>query len=293
LANIAIELSKAIEERNRLGLPGAASARLVASGSGWEVSDVLCTSGPGDRTFEERHSQYCLAIVLAGTFQYRSSTGQALMTPGSLLLGNFGDCFECGHQHATGDHCLAFHYEPEFFQRLAFDLGVRKQRFRRNRLHPVPQFSSAVAKAATVLGLDHENGISWEELGIELAARALQFDEDRVSPPMLPSGAAASVTRVLRRIEHDSQSALNLAELATEARLSPYHFLRTFHSLTGVTPHQYLLRSRLRKAALRLAEEPSKVLDIALDCGFGDVSNFNRTFRREFGVTPREWRRAR
>jgi AraC family transcriptional regulator len=37
-----------------------------------------------------------------------------------------------------------------------------------------------------------------------------------------------------------------------------------------------------REAALRLAAEPSKVLDIALDCGFGDVSNFNRTFRAEF-----------
>jgi len=71
--------------------------------------------------------------------------------------------------------------------------------------------------------------------------------------------------------------------------LSPYHFLRTFERLTGVTPHQYILRARLREAALRLAE-PGRVLDIALDCGFGDLSNFNRTFRAEFGVSPRIFR---
>jgi AraC-like DNA-binding protein len=48
---------------------------------------------------------------------------------------------------------------------------------------------------------------------------------------------------------------------------------------------------RLREAATRLAAaEPVKILDIALDSGFGDVSNFNRAFRTEFGVSPRGFR---
>ena len=81
-----------------------------------------------------------------------------------------------------------------------------------------------------------------------------------------------------------------LKELAQEAGLSPYHFLRTFEQLTGVTPHQFILRARLRQAAMRLSTEPTKILDIALDCGFGDISNFNRAFRAEFGVNPRLYR---
>jgi AraC family transcriptional regulator len=43
---------------------------------------------------------------------------------------------------------------------------------------------------------------------------------------------------------------------------------------------------------MRLAAEAARVLDIALDRGFGDVSNFNRAFRAEFGVSPRVWRRC-
>jgi transcriptional regulator GlxA family with amidase domain len=54
-----------------------------------------------------------------------------------------------------------------------------------------------------------------------------------------------------------------------------------------------VLRARLREAAIRLVTEPGNVLDIALDCGFGDVSNFNRPFRTEFGASPRNYRRAR
>lgn len=118
----------------------------------------------------------------------------------------------------------------------------------------------------------------------------MQLDSS-LSPrgPFALPGALARVTRVIRRIEHESEGSHPLAELAREARLSPYHFLRTFQSLAGVTPHQHLLRLRLRLAAIRLSE--TKILDIALDRGFGDISNFNRMFRAEFGVSPRAYRK--
>jgi AraC-like DNA-binding protein len=60
-----------------------------------------------------------------------------------------------------------------------------------------------------------------------------------------------------------------------------------------VTPHQYVLRARLRHAALRLADEDTKIVDIAFDSGFNDVSNFNHAFRVEFGMSPRVWRMQR
>jgi AraC-like DNA-binding protein len=92
-------------------------------------------------------------------------------------------------------------------------------------------------------------------------------------------------------IDRHPDAALTLGELARESGLSLYHFLRTFECLTGLTPHQYVRRTRLREAAMRLAAESDKVLDIALDSGFGDVSNFNRAFRSEFGMSPTAYRK--
>jgi transcriptional regulator GlxA family with amidase domain len=132
---------------------------------------------------------------------------------------------------------------------------------------------------------------SWEELAARLAAQAMQV-EDGTAAPRTPVSAAsiARVTETVRLIEECSERVLTLADLAHAANLSPFHFLRTFEDLTGVTPHQYLARMRLRKVAKRLLLDPAKILDVALDSGFGDVSNFNRAFRAEFGVTPRVYR---
>jgi AraC-like DNA-binding protein len=292
LAKIAAELDRALARRALHGTPGRTTGRLLARGDGWAVEDVICTSGPTDRPFEEQHSQVSIAIVVAGTFQYRSTTGHALMTPGSMLLGNAGQCFECGHEHGVGDRCISFHYTPEYFERIAVDAGASGTTidFRTPHLPPVRDSASIVAHACA--GLVGRDDMSWEEIGVRLAARAaLLTGRPPRAPTIMPSRVLARVTRTVRAIERRSSAPLTLRELAAEAGLSPYHFLRTFERLTGVTPHQYLRRSRLREAAMRLSIEPAKVIDVAFDCGFADVSNFNRAFRAEFGASPRAYRR--
>ena len=79
---------------------------------------------------------------------------------------------------------------------------------------------------------------------------------------------------------------INLEDAATQAGISPYHFLRLFSNVVGVTPHQYLVRSRLRHAARRLTDDDSAITEIAYDVGFGDLSNFVRTFHRAAGASP-------
>jgi len=60
------------------------------------VSDVICSAGPHDRSFEEQHSDVCIAMVIEGSFQYESGAGRELMTPGSLCWETQGSISSAG-----------------------------------------------------------------------------------------------------------------------------------------------------------------------------------------------------
>jgi AraC-like DNA-binding protein len=275
------------------------TARVLARGDGWRVSDVVCGAGPRDRPFEEQHSAACIAIVVEGSFQYQSSGGRELMTPGSLLLGNAGQYFHCGHEHGTGDRCVSFAYEPRYFECFVAEAGLKRRnaRFSQLRVPAVRELSPLVARTCARLaeskGRNSNSGnIEWEEISLELAGRTLEVaGGSKLNPGTFPA-AEARVTRVVRMIETRPELDYGLGVLAREARLSQFHFLRIFRQITGLTPHQYVRRTRLRRAATRLALEPAQVLDIALDSGFGDVSNFNHAFHAEFGVSPTSFRKT-
>ena len=131
-----------------------------------------------------------------------------------------------------------------------------------------------------------------EEIAFEVAGAVVEAAAQAGREPPSTTRHHARIARVLRQMGSRSEAPYALAGLAREAAMSPYHFLRTFKRVTGVTPHQWLLRARLHEAALRLGATRDSVTDIALDVGFEDLSNFMRTFRAEFGTSPRRYRLA-
>jgi AraC family transcriptional regulator len=265
----------------------------VAAGPGWSVGDFICRAGPHDRPFEERHETTCIAIVTAGTFQYRATHGEAVLAPGALLLGNEGHCFKCGHEHAAGDRCLAFHFAPEYWESIVAGVPrARHSAFRIPRLPPLPRLMPIIAAAEAAR--DAGDGAALEELALRLAGAAVGLLTDqppatrRVSPR-----DTRRITRALRQIEADSDAALSLAQLARVAAMSPYHFLRTFRRVVGMTPHQYVLRTRLHRAAVRLRRGDDPIGAVAFETGFNDLSTFNHRFRRLMGESPSTYRAHR
>ncbi|MFC0403344.1 helix-turn-helix transcriptional regulator [Paraburkholderia rhizosphaerae] len=297
MGKIAAQLNDALRERAAAGARGMLAARPLAAGDGWSVTDMLCTLGPRDAAFGERHDGVCIAAVVAGSFAYRSADGHALLTPGALLLGNDGACFECGHRHGAGDRCISFRYQPDYFESLAADAGITSgvTRFACASVAPLRALSPLIASACT--GIVPGASLAWDELAVEFAVAALQAAgaHARTHRRERAPGAAAwsRVAQAARLIDHAPEAPHTLHTLAQACGLSDFHFLRSFERVAGVTPHQYLLRARLRQAALQLVDTDAsheRVVDIAFGCGFNDLSNFNHAFRAEFGMSPRSWR---
>jgi AraC family transcriptional regulator len=253
------------------------------------VVDYRCSAGPAEKPFAEMHTGHSISYVRKGSFGYTSRGVAHELVAGSVLLGYPQDEFICTHDHHVGgDECLAFHLSPGIVDLMEKD----RQVWQNGSLPPLPELmvlgelAHAVAHGRSDVGLD--------EVGLWLAARMAQLVSPRRSGV---SGARSNdrkrAVEAAMWIHAHSHESLALEHVAQQVGLSSFHFLRLFSKVIGVTPHQYLVRSRLAHAAQLLAQDGRSVTDIALDVGFADLSNFVRTFGRAAGISPLAFRKLR
>src|ERR1700720_3548606 len=132
-----------------------------------------------------------------------------------------------------------------------------------------------------------------EALGIVLTHELIRINDDgRFRGPVSRGGLAPwQQKRVAAYIEEHVADEIPLATLAELARLSPYHFSRSFKHSFGMPPHRYHANRRIEQAKRLLANRELSVTAIALDVGFSETSTFTAAFHRLTGQTPSGYRR--
>lgn len=109
---------------------------------------------------------------------------------------------------------------------------------------------------------------------------------------MLTNTAFVRLCRARDRLRETGDRRRSIEEIAREAAMSPFQFIRRFHSLFGETPHQYRIRARLERAKRLLAASNASVTDVCLDVGFTSLGTFSDLFARRVGIAPSRYRRT-
>jgi AraC-like DNA-binding protein len=250
------------------------------------VYETRCAPVPAERPETEVHRRHSVSYARRGSFAVRKRGVAHELVTGSILVGHPGDEYVCTHEQRCGDECLSFHFAPE----VVAGLGDRRDVWRTPCVPPLAELvvlgelAQAAASGASDVGLD--------EAGLALATRFVAVAGGRRERRAATARDRRRAVAAAIWIDDNAHEAIDLEAAADVAGLSPFHFLRLFAGVLGVTPHQHLVRARLRRAARLLAEEERTITDVAFAVGFGDLSNFVRTFHRAAGLTPRAFRRA-
>jgi len=271
------------------------SMTCISPSGSLKIYDYRCEIGLGAEPFVERHDRASISFVRKGSFGYRTRGQYFELVAGSVLVGRAGDEYVCSHDHVCGDECLSFQLAPELVE----TIGDHKSIWSIGALPPMPELMvlAELADAAAARRSD----VALDEAGLLMAARFVEMAGGAASAKSVSSGKKPAINpaRDRRRaveaalwLEEHAHEAVDLDTISRQAGLSAFHFLRLFARVLGVTPHQYLVRCRLRHAARLLADPARSITDVAFDVGFADLSNFVRTFRRAAGLSPRAFRKA-
>ncbi|MGR4068590.1 helix-turn-helix domain-containing protein [Billgrantia sp. C5P2] len=220
-----------------------------------------------DRVLSDRHGYHQLLLGLDGALELESAGRLTHVTRGMLAPVASGDVH---HYLAPGDNRVLVLDLPEAWcEALAFE-GLLQGQVRR-----LPE--ELVACGERLDGTGQSLG-RWLELALAAGGR-------RAVPPRL------KLLELLPAVRADLAHPWRVADMAVRCHLAEAVFARQFRALTGLSPHEWLVRQRLAHACELLRVGGASLTEVALACGFADSAHFSHSFRRRHGVSPSEWRR--
>ena len=275
-------------------------------------STRLMRTKVNDVNLTRHRSRLSVRWIERGSYTYEVEGQRYLMRPGNFLLINDGQHYNSAIEEKQLTESFTLSFDPTLASDVALSLSRSREWLLDNE--PVPaEPPSFFVNTYSVEGeyrklLDRFVRVGRGDLrDVSLAdsfyklMEQLLLDQQGVRRSMSQLSAARRTTReeLYRRVSrardfihaHQGQS-LSVEAIAYEARLSPYHFLRTFKQVFGLSPHQYLLNLRLNRARALMSaggKRPPLSL-IALHCGFEDLSSFSKAFKRRFGQSPGRFR---
>jgi AraC-like DNA-binding protein len=239
------------------------------------------------------HEDLCLGLVMGGAINLRTRTRSGVASAGSFVLINSDEVHQGWPAADDGWKCRTIHIHPTAIQRVADEhrsFGTNPTvAFR------TPTFDDAsLAKRLLDLHRHSEgNGSSLERQSLIVAlissllkhhaATRIELHDRYIEPQ--------AVTRAREFLDENLSEKVTLDNLAAVAELTPFRLLRSFRKAIGLTPHEYQLQARVRRAHARLRRR-EHLADIAADVGFADQAHMTRVFKSIMGATPGQFRAA-
>ena len=261
-----------------------------------------------DHFFVKRHwHEYVeLILITKGTYVFEINLEEHTLGEGDLCMLNSGEPHEitgkerrARHQVVLFDPCILDFSYPDQWQQEYMEPFLKKSLVIQNILHPeeagYPDIRKAFEKLMEI-GCSQKPG--WY-MGCKLLLLEI-FSNLAAHGLLLPAGDVISPasTRKIKRykeivsfMEEHYQEPLSLLQLGERFACNGQYLCRFFREIAGVSPIHYLIGYRIERACRLLERSSQPVTDVALECGFDNISYFIRKFRELKGCTPSEYRR--
>lgn len=278
--------------------------RVITSskGLGWRGIHVETGKNSGFRTDDVTVPQHYFAMNIGAPFDWEWKDGGTRFRKersqlGTIWINPAGIPFS--HRVYGHNQFALLTLDPKhLLEGLPEGTSIDHQAFARDHHSTDAQIQHIMGALVGEAAAGSPNG----QIYIDLLSTALSIhyaNHYRLKGPLVDSldlsvvklGDHKRIRKVTDYIEAFLTEDISLNDLALVAGLSKFHFSRMFKAAVGSTPHQYLMKRRVERAACALAKETASITEIAIAHGFADQTHFTRNFKKIKGITPGKFRR--
>jgi len=271
-----------------------ADVHILHQSDNYKVSNYTCHCNTCSVTKPEYNESFCISFVQKGYFEYRSFRRAEEMHAGRILLSKAGYEHVTKHIDNQPDITTEFEFTAGFFKAIQSQYGEGSWFLRNNDVHSVVLYSQPTDEYLHDAIRRQLNG-SYDALAVdELVFQLLDIIMLKLSKgetatllsPNLIKNHLVTIERAKEYILEHFKESISLETLAAYCYVSPFHFSRIFKTVLKMTPHQFLLGTRMEHAKALLFTTTLPVSDIAFECGFNSPEHFVTSFKQTFRQTP-------
>ena len=273
---------------------------ILYKSSSYTITDYQCKSVAGEVSGVEYQPDFSLSFTRVGNFIYHVFRNTLDTHSGRILLNKPGHEHVVSHVYHVPDQCTCFAFSQEFYESVKERYGQLSTRFFKNN-----EISSLLVKSDA--GLDylhnkifraltskHYSSLLIDSLVHEIADLTLDkiADEDSVKtiPASMKKYHLQTIEKAKEYITINYSRDLTLNEIADSSCVSPFHFSRIFKTFTSLSPHQYLIGTRLKNAEDLIKNSDLPITEICFSSGFDSLEYFSTAFKNKYRLSPSRFR---
>ncbi|HKP88012.1 MAG TPA: AraC family transcriptional regulator [Blastocatellia bacterium] len=242
-------------------------------------------------------TRHQIVILLEGSFTAttQSATGHrrtGWRTAGQTPIMPAGQTYSVSWEDELED--LSIYLDPALIARAAAEAMISE---RVELIEACNASDPVIRRIGMALKAEAESGgpagrLYAESLANLLAVHLLRYyTQDGYKLPVALGGLTGrKLNQATEFIQDNIERDLGITEIASVVDLSPFHFARSFKQATGVSPHQYLIKSRIERAKGLLAKSELPIVEVGFRVGFKNQSHFTTLFRKITSLTPKAYR---
>lgn len=254
-----------------------------------EGLDLLHASYTRQEFSRHSHEGYALGVIEDGALGFRYLHRDHVACKGDVNMVVPGECHDGRPVAPQGWTYRMLYLSADLVRDAARELDLGLPDFRAGVLRD-PALASAIRSTHICLSDSGACILEKESRLLLLLTQWIHAHAERRGKTGRTGPEHAAVRRVKELLAARCGENPNLADIAGAAGLSPFHLLRVFAEATGQTPHAFLTQLRVDRAKA-LLPTALPLARIAAECGFSDQSHMTRLFRRQFGITPGNFRK--